>query len=123
MTPADTLDSQDELLKTVAESIGSTLGNLAARANAVKDAVTPSPETQAKVVREAKAARGKARTFGKRVARKISAATKTAKASSKKTAKKAHAAKGKAKKVARKAKKAVKKAKKTVRKAVKKARR
>ena len=28
MTPADTVDSQDELLKSVAESIGSTLGKI-----------------------------------------------------------------------------------------------
>jgi hypothetical protein len=116
MTSADTTN-QDDLLTSVAESIGTTLGSLAAKANAAKEALTPSSATQAKVVREAKAVRTRARAIGRKVARKVSAGTKKAKKSVASVKKSVKAAKKSAKKAAKKTKKVTRKAVKKVKKA------
>jgi hypothetical protein len=116
MTSADTTNHQDDLLTSVAESIGTTLGSLAAKATAAKEALTPSSATQARVVREAKSVRRRAKAIGRTVAKKVSAGAKKAK-------KAAASAKKSAKSAKKSAKKTVKKAKKVTRKVVKKARR
>ena len=110
MTPSDTDKTEqfEEVLTSVAESIGSTLGSIAARANAAKEALTPSPATQAKVVKQAKAVQRSAKAITRKVAKKVSAGAKKAKKAAGKTAKKAKKVTRKAKKVT---KKAVKKAK------------
>jgi hypothetical protein len=115
MTPADTTN-QDDLLTSVAESIGTTLGSLAAKANAAKEALTPGPATQTKVVREAKIVRRRVKAVGRKVAKKVSAGTKKAKKS-------VASVKRSVKATQKSAKKAAKKTKKVTRKAVKKARR
>src|SRR5271163_1012820 len=106
----------EEVLTSVAESIGSTLGNLAAKANAAKEALTPSPATQRKVVAGAKAARRNAQAITRKVAKKVSAGAKKVSASAKKIA-------ASAKKAKKAATKTAKKAKKVTRKTVKKAKR
>jgi len=100
----------EEVLTSVAESIGSTLGNIAAKANAAKEALTPSPATQRKVVKRAKAVERRAKTITRKVAKKVSKGAKKVAAGAKRVEKAA-------------AGKRAKKAKKVTRKAVKKAKR
>ena len=108
MTPSETDKPEfEEVLTNVAESIGSTLGSLAAKANAAKEALTPSPSTQRKVVKQAKALQRSAKAISRQVSKSVSAGAKRASA----TAKKVSAGAKKAKKAVKKAKKAVKKAK------------
>lgn len=111
MTPAETDKPEqfEEVLTSVAESIGTTLGSLAAKANAAKDALTPSAATQRKVVRQAKALQRSAKAMSKKVsasAKKVAASAKKARAAARKTTKKAK----------KTAKKTVKKAKRRLRK-------
>lgn len=99
----------EEVLTSVAESIGSTLGNIAAKANAAKEALTPSPATQRKVVKRAKAVERRAKAITRKVAKKVSNGAKKVAAG--------------AKRVEKAAGKSAKKAKKATRKTVKKAKR
>src|SRR5271168_1876278 len=89
MTSSDTAKPEqfEEVLTTVAESIGTTLGNLAAKANAAKEALTPSPATQRKVVKQAKAVRRSAKAITRKVAKKVSAGAKKMSAGAKKVEK------------------------------------
>jgi methyl-accepting chemotaxis protein len=110
MTPDDAKPEQfEEVLTSVAESIGSTLGNIAAKANAAKEALTPSPATQRKVVAGAKEARRNAEAITRKVAKKVSAGAKKVSASAKRIASRAKKAKKAATKTAKKAKKATRK--------------
>jgi hypothetical protein len=88
-------DQFDETLTGVAESIGSTLGVIAAKATAAKEALTPSSATKAKVVRKARAVQRSAKAITRKVTKKVSAGAKKAKKAAGKT-------KAKAKKVAKK---------------------
>ena len=100
--------SQD-LLVSVAESIGSTLGAIAAKADAAKDAIVGGTDTAVKevkreatkLVRKGKSTVAKARRS--KPARKARTSARSARVSARKVARKAVT---KAKKVARKAKKA-----------------
>jgi histone H1/5 len=98
----------EEVLTSVAESIGSTLGNIAAKANAAKEALTPSSATQRKVVKRAKAVERRAKAITRKVAKKVSKGAKKVAAGAKRVEKAAGKGAKKAKKVTRKA---VKKAK------------
>jgi len=110
MTPsdADKTEQFDEVLTNVAESIGSTLGSIAAKANAAKEALTPSPATRAKVIKEAKALQRTAKAMSREVSKKVSAGKKKVSAGAKKAKKAVRKTAKKAKKVT---KKTVKKAK------------
>ena len=81
MTSSDTSKPEqfEEVLTNVAESIGTTLGSLAAKANAAKDALTPSEATKARVVRQAKAVQRSAKAITRKVVKRVSASAKKAK--------------------------------------------
>jgi hypothetical protein len=104
MTSSDSSKPEqfEEVLTSVAESIGTTLGSLAARANAAKDALTPSSATQRKVVRQAKSLQRSAKKISREVSKKVSAGARKVSAGAKKVKKAAGKKKSKAKKVARK---------------------
>jgi hypothetical protein len=70
-------DRAEEALVAVAESIGSTLGNIAATATKARKAITPKASTQRRV-------KGKARGTIRRASRKASAATRTGRKTSRK---------------------------------------
>lgn len=76
----------DQLLVNVAESIGSTLGTLAAKADAAQQIFRPKPAKKSRskkrrkpVARKAKAVVRKAKTVARKVARRASAAKSKAK--------------------------------------------
>jgi len=75
---------QDDLLVGLAESIGATLGTIAAKANAAKEALTPSKPVRRRLAKTVK----RARRTGNRLAKKAVAIGKIGVKAARRTAKK-----------------------------------
>jgi hypothetical protein len=75
---------QDDLLVGLAKSIGATLGTLVAKANAAKEALTPSKPARRRLAKTVK----RTKSAGKRLAKGAVAAGKTGVRSSHRTTKK-----------------------------------
>lgn len=95
-------DHKDDLLVGLAESIGATLGTIAAKANAAREALTPSKPARHRLAKTIK----RAKSAGNRLAKKAVAAGKTGvKAARKRSAKLNRATRRTAKKTIRRGKK------------------
>jgi hypothetical protein len=86
---SDLIAKEEKVLVAVAESVGSTIGSLAAGATNAAMKILPSPATRRRVIKRAKATRSSARKTAKKVKKRVAKVAAKGRRQSKATLRKA----------------------------------